>query len=378
MTPFRRAPHWFFVWLSMGIVVSLLAVSFAHAAEAGEVEIGGSWESVLRVDWLEWTAELVGEVAGFIEGAAWKAEGTVEYDLEAWKKLEVEATAELRGFELETKLTFDPRTAKFKKLALDLALVLCGCEIDAGMDLYTDHCWTDLRAQVELGAHEIDIKTRLGASKAFSLDFYRTDAEISFETCGTHVDIEARFTGKNGFERIDVETVLPLPPSLSWVQVEVDARLTLTEKQLSFEPEFDAELAWEGLSASIELFGEVVALDPLGLDGLAFVGVAFDASYDGAWIESRTSFAPAWNKKITKDKAYTRVVGIGYEAEDACDRAISVEAWAYTIDLGEPFDWDRAILSLAVRLVESWEFSLMACFEPGSIVEIAFGGDIEW
>ena len=319
-----------------------------------------------------------GELVICIEGSAWEVGGEGEFDLEAWKMLELEAAADFPGLEISSKLTFDPHTAELKKLASDLALEVHGWEIDAGLDLYPDHCWTDLRAQIECGACELDVKTRLGASKAFAFDFYRADVGISFETCGTPVEIEARFTQKKGFEWIDVETLLPLPPTLSWVKAEVDARLTLSGKEMSFEPEFAAEITWAGASASIELFGQLVALGTLGIDGLAFVGVVLDASRDGVWIESRTSFDPAWNKRITGNTAYGRVVGIGYEAEDRCDRTVSAELWIYTVEFGEPFDWDRAALTLAVLPTGSREFSLTACLEPGSVVEAAFRVDINW
>jgi len=378
MTSSRRLEPRPFVRRHIGAAVPLLALFLLYSTEASGAEIGGSWESLLRVDWEASATELEGELEFCVEGTAWEAEATVEFDPEGWKKLEVEAGGELPGFELGSKLTFDPRIAEFKKLALDLALESHGWEIDIGLDLYSDHCWADLRAQVELDTCEIDIKTRLGASKAFSLDFYRTDIEISFETCGVPVDVETRFTAKKGFERIDVEAVFPLPPFLSWVEVEIDTRLTSKGKKTTFEPELDAAMSWEGLTASIELFGEVVAYDPLVLDGLAFVGAAIDIACDSTWVKSRTSFDPALNKSIVGDKAYAQAVGTGYEAEGGCDRSVSVEAWAYAFEVIGPFDWDRSALVLAVEPVGSWEFELSICFESGSIAETALEVDIEW
>jgi len=378
MTRLLREDRWLLARLTGGAALALLVLFPLRSAEVGGVEIEGSWESVLRIDWSEDAAELESELTVSVEAAAWEAGAAVELDPEGWKKLEVEAAAELPVLELASKLTFDPRAAEFKKLTSDVALESRGWEIDAGLDLYADHCWVDLRARGDFETHEIDIKTRLGASRAFSFGFYRTDVEVSFETCGIPVDVEIRFTAKKGFERVDVETTLPPLPTLPWVEVEIDARFTATGSELSFKPVLGATMVWEGLTSSIELFGEIVASDPLNLDGLAFMGVAVNASCDSAWIESRTSFDSAWNKSITGDKLYARAVGICFETEEACDREVSVEAWAYAFGLTGPFDWDRAVLSLAVHPVGSWEFALSVCLEPGSIAETALEVDIEW
>ncbi len=76
-----------------------------------------------------------------------------------------------------------------------------------------------------------DKLTLEGASRAFSLDFYRTD----------------------------VETAIPLPSLLTGEEIEAEARLTPTGTQLSFVPELDALVSYEGSSASVELFGEIIA-----------------------------------------------------------------------------------------------------------------------
>lgn len=358
--------------------VPLLFAFFSCIVGTGLAKLTGSWESQVRLDREADTWEVEGELTAAISGAAWEVEGVCEYDLEAWRKLEVEASAEVSGIELGSKITFDPTRKGFKKLATDLSFETHGWVLDAGFDLYPDHSWTDVRARCELDPCELDVKTRLGASKAFSFDFYRADVEISFVTCGVPVDVAGRFTAKRGFEWIDIETVIVLPPLLSWLAIEAETRLTLGGPRLSFEPEVDALAAWEGLSASIELFGEVVVLGMLGLGGLSLVGVAVDSSWGEAWIESRTSFEPAWNKKIVGRKEYGRAVGIGYEAEDSYGREVTIEAWAYSVDPSELSVWDRMVLVLAVCPAASREFALTAAFQPGSIVEIALELDIDW
>ena len=56
----------------------------------------------------------------------------------------------------------------------------------------------------------------------------------------------------------------------------------------------------------------------------------------------------------------------------------SFEAWAYSVEPSGLSEWDRTVLVLAVQPEASWELTFTACFEPGSIAEIALGLDIEW
>lgn len=360
-------------------ILALLAVLFGSSVGgASGAELTGSWESFLRFDREACTVETEGELTAGLVGAAAEVEGAIEFDRDGWSKLEVEASVETSVSEFGARATFEPDRRRFKKLAADLSFEARGSTFDVGFDLYRDHLWADLRVRHELSGVEVDVKTRFGASKAFSLDFYRTDAEISYESCGIPVEIAGRFSAKKGFEWIDVETALPLPRDLAWLTVDVETRLTYCGKQTSFESTLDTVAAWEDVTASLELFGEAISSGVLCLDGLEVVGVAFEGAYGGAWIECRTSFDPGWNKKVTKYKKYAWVGGLGYETEDPCDREVSVEGWIYAAEATGAFEWDRADFTCAVRLEESWELTFTTAFGPESVVGVSLGIYVDW
>jgi len=140
-------------------------------------------------------------------------------------------------------------------------------------------------------AIEIDIEVRLGASKAFCFDFHRVDAKVSFEAFGLPFDIEGRFTAKTGLDRLDVQAIVSLLSFLPFLTIESEASLPLTGRTLSCEPKPDAMAAWEGASASLELHGEIKGDEPV-LDELVATGIEFDATWDDASREVRTSFDP--------------------------------------------------------------------------------------
>jgi hypothetical protein len=364
-----------FAFRTLVLLFALLVSSVGGAIGA---EFTGSWESVYRLDGREFAGEMEGELTVGVVGAVLEAEATVEFDLEEWTELELGASVEASASELSATATFEPDERRFKKLATDLSFEFRGSALDAGFDLYRDHLWADLRVQHELNGVEVDIKTRLGASKTFCLDFYRADVEVSFEARGIPIDIAGRFSAKKDFEWIDVEAILPLPPDLAWLSVEVEARWTRGGMQLSFEPALDTVTAWEGLTASVELFGEAVSSGALGLEGLKIVGVAFDAACGDAWVESRTSFAAGWNKKLTGHKEYAWAGGLGIEMDGPCDREMSVEARFYAAEAAGAFAWDRAAFAWVVRPAGSWELALTTVFAPGSIVGVALGISVDW
>lgn len=363
---------------SFRILVLLLTLLVSSVGRASGAELTGSWESVSRFDWQEFAAEMDGELTVGVVGAVLEAEGAIEFDLEEWTELELGASVEASASELSATVTFEPDEHRFKKLAADLSFEFRGSAFDAGFVLYRDRFWADFRVQHELNGVEVDIKTRLGASKAFCLDFYRADIEVSFEARGIPIDIAGRFSAKKDFEWIDVETVLPLPPDLAWLSVEVEARLTRGGMQLSFEPALDTVAAWEGLTASVELSGEAVSSGALGLEGLKVVGVAFDAACGNAWVESRTSFDPGWNKKLTGHKEYAWASGLGVERDGPCDREVSVEAWFYAAEATGALAWDQAVFAFVVRPAGSWELAFTTVFGPGSIVGVTLGVYVDW
>jgi len=363
---------------SFRILALLAAVLVSSVDRVSGAELTGSWESGFRFDWEGYAVEAEGELSVGLVGAAAEVEGAIEFDRGGWTKLEVEASVETTACELSATTAFEPNKRRLKKLAADLSFEFRGTEFAVGLDLYRDHAWADLRAQQEWSGVEVEIKTRLGASKAFRLDFYRADVEVSYESCGVPVDVASRFSAKKGFEWFDVEAVLPLPHHLAWLAVEVEARLTQSGKETSFEFALDTVTACEGLTASLELFGEAISSGVLCLEGLRVVGVAFEGVYGDAWIESRTSFAPEWNKKIAGNKEYAWAGGLGYETDASCGREVSVEAWFYAAEATEAFAWDRAALTLAVRPEESWELTSTTVLAPGSIVGVSLGIYVDW
>ncbi len=341
------------------------------------MEWSGAWEAQISLDTedRDWMVEQ--ELTVGLAGTVWEVEGALEIDSEGWDKLEIEASWKIGGVEVESKITFDASRVRFKKLTTDISLALGGLDLDVGLDLYSNHCWMDVRAQYERDGFEVDLKTRLGASKAFCLDFYRSDIELSFTTFGVPVDVESRISAKKGFERVDVETVFPLSPILTWLTIEADIRWTMDGRTMSLEPELEAMMAWEGLLASITLYAEARTGGVLCIDTLAVVGAALNASWDEVWIESCVSFDPAWNKKITGEKTYGWAAGVGAEVDGEGDWDVSIQAWSYAVDPSCSLDPDRS-LAVAAQLSEAWELVCEVFIEAKRLSGVSLGLDIGW
>ncbi len=356
----------------------LLLIGFASVTAASGGQIEGTWESQVVLDLTESPWAVDGELTIAFEGVGWEVEGIAEVESSVWDRVKLEASIEANPFDLESSVTWDPRKRRFKKLTLDTEIAFREWEIGLDLDLYADHCWVDVGLEGEHGAYEVDVVARFGASKSFSLAFYRTDIEISFETCNASFDIESRFSAKKGFDRVDVEIAVPLPTIVPWLVVEAEIRLTRAGTQWSFEPEIDAEaIAW-GPAASVEFFGEMIPSDGLAPDGLKFVGAAVEFAWGDAWSECRTSLAPAWNKKITGLKAYARAVGAGFERRDRCDRELAMELWAYSTEISAVASWDRVEMEFTAWPIESHEVGLEIVVEASSIAEIGLDATVEW
>jgi hypothetical protein len=108
------------------------------------------------------------------------------------------------------------------------------------------------------------------------------------------------------------------------------------------------------------------------------LGVAFTSPRADRSIEGRTSHDPVWNSESIGNKECSRSVGVGYDADDSCDRKVSVETWAHSADPPELPEWDRAVRVLIVEPVASSGIAFMTRFQPGLVAEIAFGLHIEW
>jgi hypothetical protein len=322
--------------------------------------------------------DLEGELTIGAANGEWEVAADIDVDASVWERLDVDGSIDLGNRGAAATVRWDPSRCVFYKLALDGWLTLGRFEFDVEFDLYATRCWTDLGIECEIGGCEIDIEVRLGASKAFCLDFYRLDTELSFETCGIPIDIESRVSAKKGFERIDVETILPLPATLSWLAVEVEARWTVAGRECSFEPELDVEAVWEDGSVSLELFGDVISSDPLELRGLTIVGLCFEGDWDDLWFEWGTSFDAAWNKTVTGEKAYGQVVALGCEVRGPCDWEMSVELECCTVAPSTFPGWDRTTLSLSTQPVDSRSFDVGISLDVSGLLEIAFGLGIEW
>jgi len=355
-------------------------VLIVSASAAGVVGSGitGSWNAAVRIAGAAGDREVGSELAGALTGDGWEIKAALEVEGGTWSAFQFGGSIDLAGAELAAAATFDPGGAGFEKLAMDLALEIDGWETDVSFDLYPNRSWTDLRVQRELGAYKLDIATRLGASKAFSLDFYRADVEVAFAWCGVPVEVAGRVSGAKGFEWIDVGAAVPLPPSLGWLVLEAEGRFSLAEPKWSFEPALAGEMTWEGRSVSLELFGEVIGAAPLGVDGVSISGVTLDASWDEVWFAFGTSFDSAWNKKVIGHKAYGRSVGVGFEVEGPCDWEASCEAWAYSPDPSALGGGDRTVLTVVIRPAGMYELGLTAAYDGDRLAEIDVEAEVEW
>jgi len=359
------------------ISVVLMGVLIGLSGPVESVHCEGLWDAQICLDGVNGRWEVEQELTVAVVGTGWDVKGAIELDPEGWDDLELEGSCELSSIDLASKLSFDAGCARFKKWTADLSLGIGGLDSSIGLDLYRNHCWVDLQADAESERFGIGFDVRLGASKAYCLDFYRCDIEVAFETCGIPIDIEGRFSAKKRFEWIDIETIVPLPLAVDWMEIEVDTRWTTAGKDLSLEPELVVMMIRDEATASAQLFAEIVASGTLGLEGLSIVGGKLDLSWDGLWFENSLSFVPARNKKITGIKKYGWVAGMGYEADGTCDRGIAIEAWAYakTASAWPHLAWS---LTLVAEFDKPWEVTLDVFVEAGCLSKITAGVEVEW
>jgi hypothetical protein len=323
-----------------------------------------------------WTLER--ELTFAEEQDGWEIAIGTEVEDFVWGRLEIEASIESEGSGVGAIVRWDPAQCVFSKLSLD-AWWEPGClTLDVGFDLYATRCWTDLGIECEIGGGEIDVGVRFGASRSFCFDFYRADAGFSFETCGIEVDIDGRVSAKKGFERIDVEALVPLPSVLSWLTMEAEARWTMDAESLAFEPDFAAATAWEDGSLSLEVFGDVLFSAPMTVHGPAIVGLCLEGRWDALWFEVATSFDPARNGTVTGQKAYGRIVGVGADIRGPCDVEASIELSRCAADPSWPVTCDQTVVSASIQPTHGWTFDIVASFDIAGLLEIALALDVVW
>ena len=358
---------------------SLLLLSFLLSGAVGtSAALSGGLEAKLDYDvrGFAWTLER--GLTFSEEEDGWEIVIETEVEDFVWERLEIEAAVESEDRGVGATVRWDPAQCAFSRLSLD-AWLETGCfALDAGFDLYATRCWTDLGIECEVGGGEIDVGVRFGASKSFCFDFYRADAGLSFETCGMEVDIDGRVSAKKGFERIDVEAVIPLPEALSWLTMEAEARWTLDAESLAFEPNFAAETAWEDGFLSLEVFGDVLFSVPMTVRGPAIAGLCVEGKWDDFWFEVATSFDPARNGTVTGKKAYGRIVGVGADVRGPCDVEASIEFTRYTVDPAWLAACDQTVFSASIQLTHGWSFDIAASFDIAGLLEVALGLDVAW
>jgi len=360
------------LWIGLVLLSLLIAVAVAASAT-----VSGGLEAKLVYDVrdLAWVME---RELTFSEEDGWEVVIETEVEDSVWSRLEIEASIESEDGGVEATVRWDPAQCAFSRLSLDAWAEPEPFAIDIGFDLYARRCWTDLEIGCEVGDCEIDIEVRLGASKSLSFDFYRADAGLSFETCGIEVDVEGRVSAKKGFERIDVEAVVPLPEALSWLTMEAEGRWTLDGENLAFEPDFAAETVWKDGCLSLELYGDVLLSVPMTVRGPAIVGLCVEGEWDAFWFEYATSFDPARNGTVTGKKAYGRIVGIGADIRGPCDVEASVELTRCTVDPATLAACDRTMLSVSIQPAHGCSFDIVTSFDTAGLFEIALGLDIVW
>ena len=103
------------------LVVLLLVSLLFRVAGAGAVEFAGSWKSQLIPGFEERAWEMEGKLMVTCACMGWEVEGVIEFDLQEWWKVEVEASLELRGIEFGSELTLDPIKACLRELAIGVS-----------------------------------------------------------------------------------------------------------------------------------------------------------------------------------------------------------------------------------------------------------------
>jgi len=360
---------------ALGLAVGGLLIFVFGTAAAG---FSGEWEAQFVFGRGPRPCEMEGELAILWTDVGWDVEGVFQFERSTWAQLDVETSVELDSIGFSWSTRWDAIDRRFERLTLETWAEREGIEIDADFDLYETRCWTDLRAQCDLGPCEIDVKARLGASKSFSFDFYRLDVSVSSEIRGTPADVEARWTAKNGFEWVEVEAVVSPLQKLPGMEIEVETRLTRTGREGSFEPVLEAWGACEWGSNSLELYSEIAMDDVLSVGGWLIVGMTGETAWENGWASARVSFGPTWNKKVVGAKEYGAALGLGYEGEGLRNRQVSIEAWAYAIDPSDAPPWDRTRLVIAIHLTSSWMIAVTVAWADGSVAETALDVELEW
>jgi len=355
----------------------LLALAW-HVA-AGGASQSGSWDALGTFDAVSGDWEVESGVRVTYAQAPWEVMAKLGAAAGGLKTVSLQGEIDLEEIDLLASIAWDPPAGRVKKLALETEFQAGGGTFDVDLDLYPDHLWTDLRLRGKGAESALDIQVRLGASKAFSFDFYRADVDLSFSACNGPVDVNVRVTAKQGFEWLRVEGALPVPEHLHGVHVEAQARWTVTAAGLVLEPRVEAQAVLrEDRSAAIELHCEGIALSELGLDGLRVVGASVDASRGGLWFEGALSLDPGWNKKLTGQKDYAAVAGVGCVASGREEVELSPELWTFSTDPAAPFGADRVDLRLGVRRAGSWQTILAASIAQGSVAEVSLSVGVSW
>jgi hypothetical protein len=359
------------------VLIALVVISLLSAGAASST-LSGSWESGLTLSeagtLLEFESDL--ELAYAIDD--WELEGELGFGTDGWEKAQVEASTEIGTIEVSSLVSWEPAKGRLKKWSGDVSAELRGARLDVSLDVYRDHCWTDLRVRGDLARGEYDIETRFGEANSFCLDYYRTDIDLSFSVRDVPIELDGRFTAEEGFEYVDVEADIPLPPFFSWLALNADVRISTSGTDRSFEPSLVADVVCEASTASLEFLGEVISAGGAGVDGIAVVGVILAASQTEWWAESRTSLHPDWNKKIAKHKAFYGAVGGGCTLEGSHERRVDVETWAYFSKDGSLFGWARTDAQIVVELSASLELTAVLILESDGVEEIRMHGDVRW
>ncbi len=311
-------------------------------------------------------------------------------DSEGLSDGDVEAVWERDPLELLAEVRFDVLAADWDKtrFGFEFDLEAIPLELKATWDLYRSRSRLRLQAEADLDPLGLDLDLRLDTSDEHGFRFDRADTEIELPLPGgTEMTWETRFDNGIGWQHSDVEFDVPACCLPTWLDVECSIRIDSGETSIELDADVslpDLVLRRDPVSSPEPLLPLVVEL-PLeaGLDhrgcfgGVSIMGIALAYEREDRCIEAAVSFEPDWNKKLTGDKRFERVVRVQWAKNlNTLSSTLSCEGEAYIAvppNLREDPDGEIGFLAQisATTATEterrlSYRFTAPFPFPPGS------------
>ncbi len=334
----RRRSHAGLLRFIVLALVAILPPASSHTAQvpfpcSASPALHGEWTGECRLQSMpqaEPRMDLEAEhsVSLTIEKASFEAELELAWDLEGLSDWDIETEWTSDSFELCAEVRFDVPATEWDKSRLQLAYDpgSIPLEMEATWDLYRNRSRFRVQAEADADPLRMDLDLQFDTSDEHGFRFDRADAETEFPLPGeTEITWETRFSEDHGWRYTDVEFDLPACCLPAWLDIECSIRIDSEETSI----ELDADLSLSDIvlhrnpDSSPEPLPPVVAEFPLEarldhrgcFNGVSVMGIMLTHELANLCIEAAVSFEPEWNKKLTGDKRFDRVVRAQWEEE---------------------------------------------------------------